>query len=498
MQDIRTKVAEAIYRADCIDPLIGSYLARFPEGATARAAELDSADGETGPLHGVLLGVKDIVATRETVATGQSKVYDGQWWCGRDATAVARLREAGAVVLGKTSMTEHGLSRPDPALDFPIPRNPWDLDRWTGGSSCGSANGLPLGLFDAAIGTDTNGSIRIPAALCGVTGFKPTYGLVPVEGCRPLSRSLDTVGSLAPTVQMAAGVIAVMAGFAKPPVTWRRNLRGVRVGVPFALLETRAGLSQECAAAFAAAVESLRSAGAEIVNVALKVVFPLFSAQLATILAEAFDVYAHDLRHRWHEFSRPFRRLVVLGGTVTTTTYLRAQQVRCWAAHNLRATFNDVEVIATPTWPTIAPRYDDAVALQAVSWLPSIWSAVGFPAISLPMGFSIGGLPLSLQLAGKAGDDFALAAIADCYQRETRFHLRAPQPDPAVVRVPVTEPQPVPAGEDERAQLGTALSNLGLSVDEAEIAQFVGTWVGMFRLFDALPEESLDDDLHTP
>ncbi len=498
MEDVQTRVAKAFYRADRLDPLLGSYLARFPEGAATTAAELDSADVETRPLHGVLIGVKDIVATRERVATGQSKVYDEQWWAGRDATVVARLREAGAVVLGKTSMTEHGLSRPDPALDFPVPRNPWDPDRWTGGSSCGSANGLPLDLFDAAIGTDTNGSVRIPAALCGVTGFKPTHGLVPVEGCRPLSRSLDTVGSLARTVRAAAGVLAVMAGRDEHPMAWRRDLRGVRVGVPFEMLEKAAALSPDCAATFDGALESLRTAGAEIVDVALKAVFPLASAQLATMLVEAFEVYGQDLRRRWPEFSRPFRRLVALGGLVTPATYLRAQQVRRWAAHNLRATFDDVTVIATPTWPTTAARYDDAAALQAVSWLPSIWSAVGFPAIAVPMGFGGDGLPLSLQLAGKTGDDFALATVADCYQRETGFHLRAPQPDPAVPRVAVAEPQPAPAGADERERLAAALSDLGMIVDEAEVAQFAGTWVGLSRMFGALLEVSLNVGPHGP
>jgi aspartyl-tRNA(Asn)/glutamyl-tRNA(Gln) amidotransferase subunit A len=485
--DVRARVAEAFSRADGLDPLLGSYLVRFRAEAAATAAALDSAAAKAGPLHGVLVGVKDIVATREAVATGQSKVYDKQWWVGRDAIAVARLREAGAVVLGKTSMAEHGLSRPDPALDFPVPRNPWDPHRWTGGSSCGSANGLPVDLFDAAIGTDTNGSVRIPAALCGVTGFKPTHGLVPVEGCRPLSRSLDCIGSLARTVRGATGVLAVMAGRTGQPVAWRRDLRGARVGVPFELLRTAAALSPDCAAAFEGALSSLRAAGAEIVDVALKAVLPLAAAQLATMLAEAFEVYAHDLRRRWPELSRPFRRLVALGGGVTPEIYRRAQAVRRWATQNLRATFEEVTVIATPTWPTTAARYDDAAALQAVSWLPGIWSAVGFPAIAVPMGFGADGLPLSLQLAGKAGDDFALAAVADCYQAGTDFHLRTPRPDPAVTPVAVAEPQAAPAGEGDRSRLAALLSQLGMTVDEAEVAQFAGTSVALFRMFGALP-----------
>jgi aspartyl-tRNA(Asn)/glutamyl-tRNA(Gln) amidotransferase subunit A len=492
--DVRTRVTEAFERADRLDPLLGSYLVRFPEAAAATATGLDSA--KAGPLHGVLIGVKDLIATREAVPTGHSKVYDEQWWAGRDAPVVARLREAGVVVLGKTAMAEHGLSRPDPALDFRFPRNPWDPDRFTGGSSSGSANGLPADLFDVTIGTDTNGSIRIPAALCGVTGFKPTYGLVPVEGCRPLSRSLDTVGVLARTVREAAGVLAVMAGHTEPlPArgeVWREDLRGVRVGVPFDLLKHAAGLSPDCAAAFDAALATLRSAGAEIVDIAVDEVFPAYSAQLLTMLAEAFEVHAEGLRGRWSEFSRPFRRLVALGGLPSAASYVRAQRVRRFAAHRLRARFDDVTVIATPTWPTTAPRYDDPAALQAISWLPSTWSAVGFPAVALPMGFGGDGLPLSLQLAGKPGDDFVLAAIADRYQQQTDWHLCRPRTDPAVVPAVVAEPQPAPGGEDQREQLAVALSHLGLNTDEAEIAGMAGTWVGLSLAFGALPEVPLD------
>jgi len=481
-------VDEAFRRADLLDPLLGSYLARFTDEAAATAAELDQYGGEAGPLHGLLTGVKDVLATRERVATGQSRIFDEQWYAGREGAAVRRLREAGAVVLGKTSMAEHGLSRPDPEQNSPIARNPWDPDRWTGGSSCGSANGLPAELFDATVGTDTNGSIRIPAALCGVTGFKPTYGLVPVDGCRPLSRSLDTVGSLAHTARDAARLVAVMAGRHGEPFAPRRDLHGVRVGVPHQLLEQAAALSPDCTAAFDSALATLRTAGAETVDVPLNEVFPLVAAQLATMLAEAFEVHGDGLRKRWNAYSRPFRRTIVLGGLVTDATCARAQRVRQQGAGRLRARFADVSVIATPTWPTTAPRCDDAAALQAVSWLPSPWSAVGFPAIAVPMGFGADGLPLSLQLAGPPGDDFALAAVADCYQRQTGWHLRRPRLEPGTAPAPVAEPQPAPAGEDEREWMAARLHELGVRVDDAEAAAIAGTWSGYSRLWGAMPE----------
>jgi aspartyl-tRNA(Asn)/glutamyl-tRNA(Gln) amidotransferase subunit A len=491
MEDTSTRVAEAFAKAGRLDPLLGTYLRQFPEPAAKAAAELDAQTGERGPLHGLLLGVKDVVAVREAPTTGQSNVHDAQWWAGRDAVAVQRLREAGAVVLGKTTMAEHALSRPDPALDFPVPRNPWDPDRWTGGSSCGSANGLPAGLFDAAVGTDTNGSIRIPAALCGVTGFKPTYGLVPVEGCRPLSRSLDTPGSLARTVREATGVLAVMAG-RDVPETWRTDLRGVRVGVPTGLLDGAAALSEDCKTAFDQALDVLREAGAEVVDVDLSEVFPLVSAQFVTMLAEAFELHGGDLKQRWAEYGRPFRRNVALGGLASASAYVRAQRVRKWAAESLRARFGELTVIATPTWPSTAPRYDDPVALQQVSWLPGTWSAVGFPAVAVPMGFGADGLPLSLQLAAKPWDDFALAAIADVYQRQTGWHLRRPEPDPDRPPAAVAPPQSAPGTEEQQATLATALGGIGITVDAAELAELSGTWAGVSMLFGAVPEMPVD------
>lgn len=479
-------VSEAYSRADAVDPVLGAYLRRFDDEAAAAAKELDAADGR-GPLHGVLVGVKDNIAVRESPATGQSAVHDPQWWAGRDAPAVGRLRNAGAVVLGRTTMAEHALARPDPAAPYPVPRNPWDLERWPGGSSCGSAAGVAAGLFTAALGTDTNGSLRIPAALCGVTAIKPTHGLVPAAGVRPLARSLDTVGPIARDVRACAEVLAVLAGADAPE--WRTDLSGVRVGVPLDALAL-ADLSEDCAAAFQQAVDDLAAAGASVERIDLPEAFPLIAAQFVTLLAEAYEAYREPLRERWAEFGRPFRWNVIAGGLIDAATYLRAQRARAWAAGSLADRFAGLDAIALPTWPRTAPRYDDAARLQEVSGLPGMWNAAGLPAVALPMGRGADGLPLSLQLVGAPRADFRLAAVADVYQRRTGWHRPGPTVAADARPGPVTLSDERPAPADEA--FADAVRALGVPVADEELPMLIGGHTTVTQLATLLPDLPTD------
>ncbi|MEV0901817.1 amidase [Actinoplanes sp. NPDC049802] len=474
----------AAERADRLDPALGTFLHRFPPGAAA---------GD-GPLRGTLIGVKDVIAVAGAPTTAQSAVHDPGWWAGRDAPVVARLRAAGAVVAGKTTLAEHALSRPDPDIAGPVPRNPWDPHRWTGGSSCGSANGIPAGFFDAGIGTDSNGSIRIPAALCGVTGLKPTQGLLPAAGILPLARSVETAGPLARTARECARLLAVMADrpaeLDRPPLA---GLSGVRIGVPRDLVAF-AAVDPVTSAAFEAALEELRTAGADVADIPLDEGLPLVAAQLVTMLAEAFEVHGARLRDRWTDYGRPFRWNVALGGVLTTEHYLRAQRVRSWGAAGLRARFAEFDLIATPAWPSPAPRYDDPAGLRAVSWLPSIWSAVGFPAMALPMGADPDGLPLSLSLAAAPGRDFDLAACADVYQRATGWHEREPKPEPVTDPAPVAAPEGPTDGADpdQRAWLATTFGDLGVPVSGDDLDQIAVTWSKVHFLTSILPDPPVD------
>ncbi|MDH3681112.1 MAG: amidase, partial [Acidimicrobiia bacterium] len=201
--------------ADDLDETLGTWLARFDEAALAAAAEADAelaAGRDRGPLHGIPLGIKDILATDEGPTTAQSLVLDPTWGDQGDGPVITRLREAGAVLMGKTTTMEFAVGRPDFSKPFPVPRCPWNTDRWAGGSSSGTANGIASGQILGGLGTDTGGSVRLPAAYNGISGHKPTFGLVPKSGCVPLGLSYDHIGPMARSAWDCAAMLNAMAG----------------------------------------------------------------------------------------------------------------------------------------------------------------------------------------------------------------------------------------------------------------------------------------------
>ena len=228
----RELVETCLRRADELDPLLGTFVTRCDDAALAAADEADrlfAAGTVRSPLQGIPLGVKDVLTTADMPTTGQSRALPEAWAPARDAASVARLREAGAVLVGKTSTMELAFGVPDPATGFPVPRNPWALERWSGGSSSGTANGVAAGLFLGGLGTDTGGSIRLPSAFCGITGLKPTRGLVSVDGCIPLAPSLDHVGPMARSARDCAHLLAALTG--TPVAPPRDDLAGVSLAV---------------------------------------------------------------------------------------------------------------------------------------------------------------------------------------------------------------------------------------------------------------------------
>src|ERR1700730_662908 len=274
---------EMLARADTLDPKTGTYIARFDDYALAKAEEADkdfSNGVDKGPYQGAPIGIKDILAMAEGPTTANSLILDRDWGAGKDGPVVARLKAAGAVITGKLTTSEFAIGSPDSSKPFAIPKNPWNLDRSPGGSSAGTGNGIASGLIMAGIGTDTGGSIRIPAAWNGVTGLMPTFGRVPKSGCVPLGYSLDHIGPLARSARDCAAMLSIIAGYhpsdescVDRPVddyvgALTGDLTGVRIGVERAH-HFPADADPALVGCFDAALSALESLGAELIEITL-------------------------------------------------------------------------------------------------------------------------------------------------------------------------------------------------------------------------------------
>ena len=440
-------VGEAIAAADAWDPLIGSYVTRFDETAleAARTADRALANGQApGRLHGVPIGIKDILATREGPTTAQSVVADPAWGTGGDGVAVARLRAAGAIVMGKTTTMEFAVGLPDDTKPFPVPRNPWDRGRYTGGSSSGSASGLATGMFLGAVGTDTGGSIRMPSAFCGVSGLKPTFGRVPKNGCLPLGFSLDHVGPMARTARDCAVMLGVMAGadagdrqsadVAVPDyvAALTGDLRGMRIGVDPLASPAAHCLDPAVPVALDAALEVLREAGAEIIPVALPFYDELCTADIVILISEGAAFHMQNLRTRWADYAAGTRMVLGSAPLYSGADYVQAQRARQVGldAFDRMITQHGLDVVVTPTLGVGAVPVEEAADIAlGVKWpamFTPYYNALGVPALTVPMGFTGERLPMGLQIAGPAFGEEAVLRAGDAFQSRTDWHLRTP------------------------------------------------------------------------
>jgi aspartyl-tRNA(Asn)/glutamyl-tRNA(Gln) amidotransferase subunit A len=434
-------------RADALDPELGTYLARFDDTALEAAAIADEelqAGIDHGPLQGIPVGMKDILAMPEGPTTAQSLVLDREWGAGKEGPVVKRLKGAGTVITGKVTTMEFACGMPDPAKPFPIPRNPWDTTTWPGGSSSGTGSGVSAGLFLAGIGTDTGGSIRIPAAFCGVSGLMPTFGRVPKSGCVPLGFTLDHIGPLARSAWDCAAMLQVLAGYdpsdpnsVDRPVpdyfaTIDDGVAGLRIGVmrEHHFPEGSDPATAEC---FDAALATLETQGAVLVDVSIPYYLEVCAAMMITASAEIGAYHYPDMCARWGDYFAATRLTLGRGALSSGADYVQAQRVRRVGQHALAAMFADVDVIATPTASTGATSYAeifdpgaDPMALFEKVFTP-YWDAVGNPAFVVPMGFTDGGLPLSLQLGGRPFDESTLLRVGHAYQSATDFHLQVPE-----------------------------------------------------------------------
>lgn len=438
--------------ADRLDPVLGTYIRRFDEAALAAAAVADAelASGvDRGALHGVPVAVKDILSTDEGPTTAQSLALEADWGAGGDGPVVRRLRTAGAIVIGKTSTMEFAIGYPDrrfhtpdaadPPRPFRLPRNPWNLDHWTGGSSSGTANGVAAGLFPIGLGTDTGGSIRLPAAYCGLAGHKPTFGLVPKSGCVPLGFTYDHIGPLARTVADCAALLQVIAGadpsdatsVSAPAVDYLAeldgDLRGRRVGVARAATVEGPYCTPGVADAFDAALAVLVDAGATLVDIDFPFWTELSSGCFAGFFSEALSWHRDRLAGRWDDYGVDTRMALAQGALISGAEQSQIQRVRRVGRAAVTQLFGAVDLIATPTTGTPAFPFASGAdrELRLGSLFTPVYNSLGLPALAVPMGFE-NGLPVSLQLAGPWFADAAVLRAGHAYQSRTDWHGRVP------------------------------------------------------------------------
>jgi aspartyl-tRNA(Asn)/glutamyl-tRNA(Gln) amidotransferase subunit A len=430
-------------RADDLDAKIGVYLKRMDESALVEAARADAdfaAGVDRGRLQGIPLGVKDIIATENAPTTAQSLVLDPAWGEQGDAPVVARLRAAGAVIVGKTTTMEFAIGMPDAAKPFPVPRNPWNLERWPGGSSSGTGSGIAAGLFYGGLGTDTGGSIRMPAAYCGISGLKQTFGRVPKSGCVALGFSLDHIGPMARSARDCAIMLQVLAGYdasdptcADVPVpdylaAFGEGLAGKKIAVEREHGVRAAGVLPEAVQAFEAAVRALAEAGAEVTEVVIPHYDEILFAGRVNSRCEAAAYHMVDMQARWTDYGVHTRAAIGAGALYSASDLVQAQRVRHYGQKVTRDLLSPFDVLLTPTSGIGAPPLEGLTSESMLNWpsFTSLWNATGLPALAVPMGFTSDGLPLSLQIVGKPFDEATVLAVGDGYQELTEWHLKVP------------------------------------------------------------------------
>ncbi len=450
-------VEQVLARLERLDPRLQAYLTVTGELARkqARKAEVEIRRGDwRGPLHGIPLALKDNIHTRGIRTTAGAK-FLAEFVPAEDASVVTRLLRAGAVLLGKTNLHEfaYGVTTENP--HYGSTRNPWDAQRMAGGSSGGAAAAVAAGLAFAAVGTDTGGSIRIPAALCGITGLKPTYGRVSNWGVVPLAPSLDHVGPLARCVEDAAILLQVMAGWdRRDPASVRRAvpdypaalrarpsrsqpLRGLRLGIARNFFLER--VQADVARGFGAAVEQLVRLGANVVDVHLPRLAEASEAGTTISLAEATRVHqqAGYFPAQAEAYSAEVRQRLELGAEVRAVDYLAARETQRELQREFAEVLEQVHALLAPTVPVVAPQLGTQKVIldrQAESVRTALLrfnrpaNLTGCPAVSIPCGF-VEGLPVGLQLIGRWWGEVELLRIAHAYQRATGFHLQRPPLD---------------------------------------------------------------------
>ncbi len=444
-----------LQRIASIDPVINSFITVTAEAAITQARNAESEIGQgryRGPLHGIPFGLKDIYETAGIRTTGHSKVYANH--IPRiNASVVDKLYDAGAILLGK--LATHELAHGGPSFDLPWPpaRNPWNPEHFTGGSSSGSAAAVAAGLVLAALGSDTGGSIRTPASLCGLVGMKPTFGLVSRYGVIPNSFSLDHCGPIANTVEDCAILLEAIVGYdprdrssTRGPqqnfrAALRSDLKDVRIGVVRHFGEEDAAGNDELRNATEEALRVLQRLGARLHDVRLRPLRDYYDVWTLIEEPETFAIQRRALIERAQDFGSVFLERTLIACLIQGADYVQAQQERSRMLSEMQNAFADCDVLVT-AGAGPAPRLAPSLAAwpNPNRFVP--FAVTGNPALVVCTGFSRAGLPLSMQLVGRPFDDAKVLGMAHAYEQAAGWSNRRAVVSPETKPAPITYTAP--------------------------------------------------------
>lgn len=440
----RQLTEEALARISALDPLLDTFVLVTGERAMADAEKADAdlaAGRDHGPMHGIPYALKDIYCTAGIRTTGHSNLLRDNIPA-EDCTVQSKFAAGGGVLLGKLGTFEFAIGGPSFDLPFPPARNPWNPDHFTGGSSSGSGAAVASGMVRMAMGSDTGGSIRGPAAFCGTVGLKPTYGRVSRRGVLPLAYSLDHCGPLSRTVEDAALTLQVIAGHdpldpasANVPVPdftaeMGQDLAGLRIGYTRKFYIENPFLTDEATAAFDAAAQQMAALGADVTEVDMPP-FEQFDACCRVILfSEAYAIHEADLKTRPHAYGRYGYQQLISGAVLSAADYLQAQRLRRELTDAVnQGPLKTHDALLTPTALGTAAAFSD-FGPDVQRWagmLTGPFNVTGSPALALPVGFSSKGLPLGAQIVGRPFDEPTVLRIGAAYEAAAGFAERRPE-----------------------------------------------------------------------
>lgn len=429
-----------IERIDQLDAQYHAFihLDRAAALASAQHAERELRAGRSlGPLHGVPVGIKDIIDMAGQTTSCHSVVMRDHK-AQADASVITALRDAGAMPFGKLALHEFAIGGPSFDLPFPPARNPWNMNHHPGGSSSGSGTALAAGFMPLALGTDTGGSVRHPAAACGLAGLKPTYDLVSRRGVYPLAMSLDHVGPMARSVEDVALLLDVMVRTSSPathprPASYTRDLKlgvkGLRIGFIRHFHEKDEIADPEVTLALENACNVFRQLGAEVRDINLPSLQTFSASQKIILMAEGWAVHAHNLRERPEDYAQMSRRKLLCGAFLGGGDYVQAMQQRGPLIDAVNQAFGEVDILLAANSFEPACRIDDVseVVRTYTRQARVPFNLTGHPALAVMSGLSSSGLPLSLQLIGKNFDEATVLRAGVAFEQATPWHTMHPE-----------------------------------------------------------------------